>query len=214
MCALKIAVKKFLVSDTGATPGFRVTEKYLINVSGSCRLTDAERCYGAGMNINAAYNFYRSFILDADKARVLAEHGFSINGTVAPAVWECLGAVLYAKRKQAGYGADLGDVEVKSVAAASSGVEYQYHKESGLAKLRHDMTIDHLYLFYGNEYKSLDAFLVRGESLTPMMREWESRLVGWYDNASHQRFRCSVKSKFVKANGKRVMVIENGKLLT
>ena len=166
------------------------------------------------MNIKAAYQFYSRFILDADKARVLAEHGFSVNGTVAPSVWECLGAVLYGKRKQAGYGADLGDVEVKSVAAGSSGVEYQYHKESGLEKLRHDMTIDHLFLFYGNEYKSLDSYLVKGVSLAPTMREWLAKLEGWYDNPCHQRFRCSIKSRFVRANGKRILTIEDGKLLS
>lgn len=170
------------------------------------------------MNTQAAFKFYSRFILDEAKAKVLSDYGFSINGTVSPSVFECLGAILHSKKKASGYGADLTgegtDVEVKSVAAGSSGIEYQYHKESGLEKLRHDMVIDHLFLFYGNEYKSLDGYLVAGESLAPTMREWESRLIGWYDNPCHQRFRCAVKSKFVKANGKRVMVIEDGKLLS
>jgi hypothetical protein len=165
------------------------------------------------MNINNAYNFYKQHIVCEAKAAILREYGFSVNGTVSSALFECMGAVLYGKRKAGGYGADLGDVEVKSCSAGSSGVEYQYHKESGLDKLAHDMVIDHLYLFYGNEYKALEAIIVAGESLAPTMKEWESRLIGWYDNPSHQRFRCSVKSKFIRANGKRVMHIVDGKLV-
>jgi len=165
------------------------------------------------LHITDAYAFYQKYILDEELAAICAKFGFSTSGIVASVTWECFGAVLCGKRKQAGYGADLGDVEVKSVSAGSSGIEYQYHKESGLDKLRHDMVIDHLYLFYGKEYRSLDCYMVAGKSLAPTMKEWEGRLVGWYDDPGHQRFRCSVKSSFVKANGKRVMVIENGKLL-
>jgi len=165
------------------------------------------------MNTTSAFQFFSQFILDQKRTEALKARGFSVNGLVSPAVFECLGAVLFDKRKQEGYGADLGDIEVKSIIASASSVEYQYHRESGETKLRHDMTIDHCFIFYGNEYQDMEILMVKGEVIAPTMRVWLAELLDWYSVEGHQRFRKNIKSKFIRANGQQLMRVIHGKLL-
>ena len=97
------------------------------------------------LECDKAYQFYKKYIFNKEKQKLLEMHGFSIPGSVSSSDWELFAAILVGRKAAAGYGADLEGLEIKSAQMGSS-FEYQYHKHTGLEKLKDDMKVNHLFI--------------------------------------------------------------------
>lgn len=112
------------------------------------------------------------------------------------------------------YGHDLAEAEVKSARVGSS-FEYQYHLNTGLAKLDAEHTIDHVFISYDDDGVILRR--VKGEALKDVFASWRAPLLANYepDNpARRQRFRRNVTYARVVREGEILLHIRNGELVT
>jgi len=176
------------------------------------------------LHIRAAFDFYQKHINRTDFFQLLKEHNLKTSGSVPSIAWELFGSVLTGKRGSSGYGADLEGVEIKSAIVGNS-YEYQYHLNTGLAKLWEDQTVDHFFCSYSPDYQSFQVYFVSGKTLTAAyFQKWIPLYQKNYRkevaaNASpsaerRQRFRKSVPNGFVVKKGVLVMEVKEGKLIS
>ncbi|MEZ4591492.1 MAG: hypothetical protein R3D55_10160 [Chloroflexota bacterium] len=167
------------------------------------------------LQIAEAYEFYKEFILNYShrKAEIYKRYGFTLQGSIGSKDWEVFTAILLDDRARPGDGADLMNYEVKS-AVTGSGFEYQYHKFHGLEKLQDDMQINHVFVARSIDFQNIEVWLVQWETITPIFEDWRPALLENYQNPGRQRFRRSVSYKFVSENGRLLLQILNGQLIT
>lgn len=164
------------------------------------------------LKIDEAFGFYKKFIFNDEKLSLLKKHGFSAVGSVPFTDWELFASILVGENSSEGYGADLANFEVKSAKIKSS-FEYQYHKFTGLDKLKEDMIVNHLFISYSEAYDEVIVRVVTPEKIKEKFVKWEKGLKENYrDGSVKQRFRKSVAYGFVEAEGEVIVHIENGVL--
>jgi hypothetical protein len=167
------------------------------------------------LDIENGFKFYKEFILgqSQNKQKIYESYGFTMQGSVASIDWEVFAAILLKDRKKPGNGADLEKHEVKS-AIDRSAFEYQYHKHHGLDKLTDDKLVDHIFISYSSNYKNVEVWRVKAESIKAIFESWEPLLRSNYnpsnDNIIRQRFRRSVTYKFVRQYGLCLFKIKDG----
>ena len=160
-----------------------------------------------------AYAFYERFILRpvAEKQEFFRRYGFAWQRTVGSMEWEVFAAVLLDDRAAAG-GSDLRRTEVKSAHAGGS-FEYQYCRVGGVAKLRHEAKIDHLFVAHRDGCLDVDVRLMRGVRMRNLLAAWEPEVVAYYAaDAKRQRFRKSVTWQYVTDRSDRVLTVRGGDL--
>jgi hypothetical protein len=165
------------------------------------------------LGVGDALQFYADHILRTEFQDILRERGFKVPGSISSVTWECFGAILTGQRKKSGYGSDLAQYEIKS-AKLGADFEYQYHKESGQAKLYEDMQVEHLFISYSDDDRDVIVRIVPAHKMTeeffglwlPALRE------AYHGSLLKQRFRKSVRYKFIEDHGEVVMRIINGEL--
>lgn len=162
--------------------------------------------------VNEAYNYYKTFIYQEERFRLLRQHNLPVTGSVPSRDWELFGAVLTGRQKTSTYGADLQDYEVKSAVQGNS-FEYQYHFKGGLSKLDEDMKVDHIFISYSSDYKDVTVRLVKGEHLAPLFTGWRPELVKNYAGPNRKlRFRRSIPYSTVVRHGEIILQIVQGEL--
>jgi len=168
-------------------------------------------------SIDKAFDLYCRYIDDEEKIRLLTENNLKIAGSVPSVMWELFGAVLTERSGEGVTGADLQGWEVKSAKEGGS-YEYQYHLNTGAAKLKEDCEVNHLFCTYSETYKDVSVRVMPGKELaTRFFKAWEPDYLKNYDasvpdSQRRQRFRKSISFGFVENNGILVFRIENGKL--
>lgn len=168
----------------------------------------------AKYNTEAAYEFYREHILNEERQTLLAEHNLPTTGSVPSIDWELLAAILTGDQGKAGYGSDLMHYEVKS-SVAGSGFEYQYHLNGGEAKLLEDMAVDHIFFSYSKDYRHIEVRLVRGAQFRKTFKSWLPGLKENYRGSNRkQRYRKGISYGIVTTEGKLVLKIEDGRLVS
>jgi hypothetical protein len=160
-------------------------------------------------NVLAAYEFYKKFIYNREKEKLFKEYNFPTNGTVPPVDWEVFCAILFSANKKEG-GCDLDGYEIKSAKEGNS-FEYQYHKKSGLEKIREEFLVKHIYISYNNRYKDVVVRAMPGEDLKEKLGVWEGTIEENYQNGK-QRCRKSLTYKFVCERSEIIMEIQGGSL--
>lgn len=166
-------------------------------------------------SLDRAYQLYISHIYDEEKIKLLSEHNLKIAGSVPSVMWELFGALLTERRGSGLTGADLLGWEVKSAKFGGS-FEYQYHLNTGVAKLKEDCVVNHLFCTYSETYKDVVVRVISGKNLSEkFFRAWEPEYLKNYDTSvpvsqRRQRFRKNISFGYVEANGKLVLKIENG----
>ena len=158
------------------------------------------------MNKTRAYDYYKNFIYNNERSQILEEYNFQINGTVHSIEWEIFCAILMDKKKK-DQGADLEGYEVKSAKSGNS-FEYQYHKKSGLRKIKEDKSVSHLFVSYSNKYKDVVIREMSPSAASLYFDSWESQIEKNYQE-SRQRFRRSLPYNFVIQNSKVLLRIKN-----
>lgn len=108
--------------------------------------------------------------------------------------WETMTCILLRETPGKRHGCDLSQTEVKSAVRREGSVvrfEYQYHRNTGLQKLKHELLINHVFVILAEDYKDIQFWRVPGDSLRPKMELWSDKIVQEYE-AGRQRCRMSL----------------------
>jgi hypothetical protein len=168
--------------------------------------------------IQAAFEFYSSHIYDEALIALLQKHNLKVAGSVPSVKWELFGALLTGSKGAGDIGADLVGWEVKSATAGSS-YEYQYHLNTGLAKLDEDCKVNHLFCSYQSTYDSVTVRALSGAVLAKeFFKKWKPLYIKNYDEKAkssrrRQRFRKAVTNSFVEKHGELILEISNSELV-
>lgn len=168
-------------------------------------------------SLDKAYQLYIRHIYDEEKIKLLSEHNLKIAGSVSPVLWELFGSLLTERAGSGLTGADLIGWEVKSAKIGGS-FEYQYHLNTGAAKLKEDCKVNHLFCTYSETYKNVVVRAIRGKDLEEnYFKCWEPEYMKNYDSSvpndqRRQRFRKNIPFGYIEANGELVLKIEDGLL--
>ena len=168
-----------------------------------------------------AYEYYAEHILAPleAKAPTYEEHNLSMEGLVPFRDWEAFIAVLVDDRGTGqAAGSDLQQHEVKSV-RGRGGLEYQYHRRTGLEKLEHDRSLTHVLIAYDNHYRDLDVYVLPRERFAEMTERkgWRDRVWSAYfdpDGPTRQRCRLGISFAEVQSEGEHIMRIRDGRLVS
>jgi hypothetical protein len=166
-------------------------------------------------SIDKAYELYTRHIYDEEKIKLLSEYNLKIAGSVPSVLWELLGALLTERSGSGLTGADLLGWEVKSAKVGGS-FEYQYHLNTGIAKLREDCEVNHLFCTYSETYKDVAVRVMQGVDLAEKyFKVWEPDYLKNYNisvpvSQRRQRFRKNIPFGYVEKNGILVLKIEDG----
>lgn len=164
--------------------------------------------------VQEAYRYYADHILAPLRAKtpIYADRNIPMEGLVPFRDWEVLIAILTDDRGSAlRSGSDLMSHEVKSAKKGGS-FEYQYHRNHGLDKLEHDLTIEHLYVVYESGYLGFDVYAFTVKQFAEVAELWREQLPLAYQNPRNQRFRRSVPYRKVVEEGGLVMSVRDGQL--
>ncbi|MCU6226336.1 hypothetical protein [Morganella morganii] len=168
-------------------------------------------------SLDAAFNFYSNHIYDEEKINLLREHGLKVAGHVPSVIWELFGSILTGRYGNGVTGADLQGWEVKSSTQGSS-YEYQYHLNTGEAKLIEDCYVNHLFCSYSSDYRDVVVKAIPGYELKDeFFNVWLPEYRLNYDRSAassvrRQRFRKSISYGFVQRCGRTVLEIRSGYL--
>jgi hypothetical protein len=142
------------------------------------------------------------------KLRLYRARGVHSAGKALSSDWEVFASILV---KDVGTkltrGADLSGFEVKSAEDGGS-YEYQYHKNTGKEKLRHDLSVGHLFFDHGDNLQKVDLRYASGKSLSSFFTMWLKE----YPDPYLQRYRRSVPFGWVKENGLLLMSLRDGEI--
>lgn len=166
--------------------------------------------------IDDAFNFYSKHIYDEEKIQLLQKYNLKIAGSVPSVIWELFGAILTGRLGTgASAGADLHGWEVKSAKERGS-FEYQYHLNTGAAKLKEDCLVNHLFCTYSETYKDVVVRVIEGEHLAGLFfKAWEPDYHKNYDvsapaNSRRQRYRKNIPAGYIETHGHVILRIKNG----
>lgn len=174
------------------------------------------------LEADQALSFYQRYILlpVREKDVIRQFYGFTGGALVSPNDWELFAAILISARRAEGrYGHDLSAAEVKSAKTPGS-FEYQYHLNTGLAKLEGDLRIDHLFISYSADYETVSVRVVIADALRGYFESWRPHLLANYAsrtqsvNEGKQRFRRSIPYGVVHSQGRLILSIEHGELVS
>lgn len=164
------------------------------------------------LNLKDSMEFFHTYMYAPlqGKRHIYEDRGIRLGTAVAASDWEVLASLLVGSKGNGGVsGVDLGDFEVKSV-LGDGGYEYQYHKETGVEKLKKDATVGHLFFNHINFLNKIELRYVHGiEAKKEHFDVWAAN----YPNPYPQRYRNSISFGWAKKNAKLLLVIENGKVV-
>jgi hypothetical protein len=163
--------------------------------------------------INEAYQYYRQDIYNKYRLELMRSYNIPIPGSVSHRLWQLFGAILTGKMGRSGPGLDLQDYEVKSSTEGAS-FEYQYHLNTGEAKLLEDMKANHIFISYSPNYQNVTVRAMSGSSLQPLFQSWLPGLKARYEGQeSNRRYRRNIPLGTVKQYGTIILQIQEGQMV-
>lgn len=169
--------------------------------------------------IDDAYAFYIRHIHDTEKVELLKKNNLKIAGSVPSVIWELFGSILTGRSGAGTIGADLIGWEVKSAKTGGS-YEYQYHLNTGAAKLDEDCNVNHMFCAYSETYEDVIVRIIRGRDLSErFFTAWKPEYARNYNAAApaserRQRFRKNIPFSYVESHGHIILSIEAGKIIS
>src|ERR1700735_1753819 len=137
------------------------------------------------------------------KARSVRPPGAAISSD-----WEVFASILVKDvGKKLAAGVDLSQHEVKS-AFNGGNYEYQYHKNTGRAKLKRDAEVGHLFFDHRDNLREVDLRHVHGSLMGEFFEPWLANFPDPYQ----QRYRCTISFKWVKEKGELLMSLRDGEV--
>lgn len=155
-------------------------------------------------------NFYENYIFNPSLLKIYEENGFSPAGTVHFRTWEVFASQIIGETRKPGNGSDFASYEVKSAVKGNS-FEYQYHKNTGLAKLEEDMKVSHMFMSYSPDYSEVQVRVVPAAELSAFFESWKAGLQEAYAASNpKQRYRRSIPYGTVQKLGAEILVFKDG----
>lgn len=143
------------------------------------------------------------------KLRLYAARQVRSAGKTISSDWEVFASILVKDLGQKlAAGIDLSHYEVKSAAAGGS-YEYQYHKNTGKAKLAADMTAGHLFFEHADNLRVVHLRFAHGSQMEDFFHEWLHKFPDPYDR---QRYRKNIPYQWVKKNAMLLMTLTDGEV--
>lgn len=143
------------------------------------------------------------------KLRLYRARDVRTPGKVIASDWEVFASILVRDvGTKLGKGIDLKGNEVKSAENGGS-YEYQYHKVSGMQKLRDDMEVGHLFFAHSDNLRLVELRYVSGKKASEHFRVWLREYPKKYDK---QRHRKSIPHKWVVQHGDLLMRLVDGEV--
>lgn len=159
-------------------------------------------------NILESYQFFRDYMYRPlqGKHAIYEARGIRLGSAVTPSDWEVFASLLVdAKGNGKVSGIDLGEFEVKSGINDAS-YEYQYHKETGKAKLLGDMKAGHLFFNHSNFLNRVELRYLDGQRAKVYFNKWLKN----YPKPYPQRYRNSLPFGWVTENATTLLTINDG----
>lgn len=123
--------------------------------------------------------------------------------------WEVFASMLVKDLgRKFGAGIDLANYEVKSAKRGSS-YEYQYHRNTGRAKLTRDGEVGHLFFDYFENLREVDLRYLHGSRMVEFFSRWLDEFPDPYG----QRYRKNIPYGFVKQHGILLMTLKDGEVV-
>ncbi len=142
------------------------------------------------------------------KLRLYRARGVHSVGKALSSDWEVFASILV---KDVGtkltHGVDLSQFEVKSAEQGGS-FEYQYHRNTGIQKLRSDMEVGHLFFSHADDLGKVELRYLHGTALKEYFESW----LKLYPDPYPQRYRKSIPFGVVSRIGDLLMRIEKGEI--
>jgi hypothetical protein len=163
------------------------------------------------LSLKPAMEFFSTYMYQPlqGKKLVYESRNVRLGSAVTPSDWEVFASLLVDKRGHGGVsGVDLNGYEVKS-AANDGSYEYQYHKETGKAKLRGDMKVGHLFFNHLNFLNRVELRYLHGSDARPYFSQWLKN----YPNPYPQRYRNSLPFGWVDENAELLLIIQSGEVV-
>ncbi|MGH9359170.1 MAG: hypothetical protein ACRD1O_08350, partial [Terriglobia bacterium] len=127
------------------------------------------------------------------KRRLYEARGVHSTGVAMSSDWEVFASILVRDvGKKLVAGVDLSRHEVKSAANGRS-YEYQYHKDTGMKKLKDDMRVGHLFFDHRNNLRHVDLRYAHGSQMKSFFQKWLSE----YPDPYPQRYRKNIPFQWV-----------------
>lgn len=168
------------------------------------------------MRLKNAFRYYQKHIAPSclQKREIYQMYNFPTAGLVPFRDWEVFCAILMQTKARKGNGSDLPLHEVKSAKKGNS-FEYQYHRHSGLTKLKHDQSIDHLFVVYQDDtYQDIDVYMMPSQDMFSIIASWEPKVIESYSAANpKQRCRESISYTTVVEKGIKLVTIRKGMMV-
>lgn len=159
---------------------------------------------------NTVEDFYKNYICNPLLLKIYEENGFSPAGTVHFRTWEVFASQIIGETRKPGNGSDFANYEVKSAVKGNS-FEYQYHKNTGLAKLEEDMKVSHMFMSYSPDYSEVSVRVVPPTQLVSFFESWKSGLAAAYSEINpKQRYRRSIPYGTVQKLGTEILAFKDG----
>jgi hypothetical protein len=177
----------------------------------SKEFADPDRSTPTDLDFEKALMFFHAYMYGPlhGKLRLYEARGVRAVGKAQPSDWEVFASILVKDLgTKLGKGVDLSRHEVKSAEKGGS-YEYQYHKNSGRAKLLDDMQKGHLFFDHRDNLRIVDLRYASGKQLAKHFEKWLGQLPDPYEG---QRFRRNVPFKWVRDNATLLMSLRNGEV--
>lgn len=143
------------------------------------------------------------------KLRLYGARQVPVGSVASSSDWEVFASMLVNDvGRKFGAGIDLENNEVKSAKRRAS-YEYQYHRNTGLEKLRKDMTVGHLFFEYFENLGEVHLRYLHGSQMTHYFQKW----LDAYPDPYPQRYRKNIPYGFVNRNGVLLMSLKDGEVV-
>lgn len=164
-------------------------------------------------NAKLAMEFYREYILQANKGLDPLLSKYKFKSRIPSWKWELFAAILVGDFKKEGYGVDLINHEVKSYLWGGA-PEYQYHRLSWKEKLEEDKRVDHILIWYKDSLEDVDVYLIHGPLVAGIFESWREDISTSYDaDNPEKRCRKALPKSVIENLGKIILKIRNGQSL-
>jgi hypothetical protein len=142
------------------------------------------------------------------KLRLYAARDVRPGGVAMSSDWEVFASILVRDLgTKLGAGIDLSGYEVKS-AEGTGNYEYQYHKLTGRAKLKKDVSVGHLFFEHSNNLRNVNLRYAHGSQMKHFFSQWLREFPEPYQ----QRYRKTIPFKWARDNGVLLMTLTNGEV--
>jgi hypothetical protein len=139
-------------------------------------------------DIKQAFDFYKTHLLNANKELDPLLRKYQFKSRIPSWKWELFAAILVGDVKKQGNGIDLLGHEVKAYQWKHS-PEYQYHRKSWEEKLEEDKQAKHICIWYKEDLKDLDVFIVEGRDIAEVFESWRPEIHEAYETENPEK-RC------------------------